>query len=76
MSRIWEYKNTKLMIMPEEEVISKESLPKFFITLYSKNIVKFVFHGGYADTIIYNSTVHGGFANTTIYNSTINGGKA
>lgn len=76
LSRIWEYKNTKLMILPEEEVISKESLPKFFITLYSKNIIKFVLHGGYADTIIYNSTVHGGFANTTIYNSTINGGKA
>ena len=64
------------MIIPEEEAISKESLPKFFITLYSKNIIKFVLHGGYADTIIYNSTVHGGFANTTIYNSTINGGKA
>ncbi len=76
LSRIWEYKNTKLMIMPEEEAISKESLPKFFIALYSKNIIKFVLHGGYADTIIYNSTVHGGFANTTIYNSTINGGKA
>ena len=76
LSRIWEYKNTKLMIIPEEETISKESLPKFFITLYSKNIIKFVLHGGYADTIIYNSTVHGGFANTTIYNSTINGGKA
>ena len=76
LSRIWEYKNTKLMIMPEEEAISKESLPKFFIALYSQNIIKFVLHGGYANTVIYNSIIHGGFANTTIYNSTINGGKA
>ena len=64
------------MIMPEEEAISKESLPKFFITLYSKNIIKFVLHGGYANTVIYNSTVHGGYANTTTYNSIISGGNA
>ena len=75
LSYIWEYKNTKLMIVPEEEAISKESLPMFFIALYSKNIIKFVLHGGYADTIIYNSTVHGGYPNTTNYNSIINGGK-
>ena len=75
LSYIWEYKNTKLMIVPEEEAISKESLPRFFIALYSKNIIKFVLHGGYADTIIYNSTVHGGYPNTTNYNSIINGGR-
>ena len=75
LSNIWEYKNTRLMILPEEEAISKESLPKFFITLYSKNIIKFVLHGGHADTVIYNSIVHGGYPDTVIYNSIINGGK-
>jgi hypothetical protein len=72
----WEYRNTIRIFIPIEEYISKESLPKFFITLYnSKNIIKFVLHGGYPYTVDYNSIIHGGFANTTIYNTIINGGK-
>ena len=76
LENVWAYRNTTLINIPEEERISKESLPKFFITLYSKNIIKFVLHGGYANTVIYNSTVHGGYANTTTYNSIISGGNA
>ena len=76
LENMWAYRNTTLINIPEEEQISKESLPKFSITIYSKNIIKFVFHGGYANTVIYNSAVHGGYANTTTYNSIISGGNA
>ena len=77
ISRWWQYRNTVLMSVPSSEQISKESLPKFFITLYnSKNIIKFALHGGYANTINYNSIIHGGFASTIIYNTTITGGNA
>ena len=36
LENMWAYRNTTLINIPEEERISKESLPKFFITLYSK----------------------------------------
>ena len=78
LSKWWEYRNTSLMNIPEDEIIAKESLPKFYIAVYTSKdiIVKLILHGGYPNTIDYNSIIHGGFANTITYNSTINGGKA
>lgn len=73
----WAYLNTELMYVPIEENIEKESLPKFHIAVYTLNGLTFlVLHGGYANTINYNSIIHGGYANTVDYNSTINGGNA
>ena len=76
LSSEWQYLNTDLMSMPEEERIAKESIPKFYIAVYTlESSVVLILHGGYANTIDYNSIIHGGYANTIVYNSIINGGK-
>lgn len=77
LSSGWQYLNTDLMSMPEEEMIAKYSIPRFYIAVYtSKGTIHLILHGGYANTTDYDSIIHGGYANTVNYNSTINGGNA
>ena len=75
LSSEWQYLNTNLMSMPEEEMIAKDSVPKFHISVYSaKKQTISIINGGFPGTIDYISILNGGEPNTISYVSIVSGG--